>query len=183
MKNNNHSICISIFRLFTKKCERCGIKLEGKDLVLKTDETRYYHYDCFCCHVCNKRILPGDEYGSRDELLFCKEDANIILTTTTNTNNKNQFISNYQTSTISITSDYSTSSCSPSSNSSSSSSIVTSPANYGSRNNLSTSLSVLANSNNCMTNIYATPPTSNSTFLFNNDSYHRLGNADKDGKF
>ena len=122
--------------------------LKRNDLVMRS-KSKIYHYDCFSCHVCNRKLLPGDEYQTRDDILFCKEDAlasitNNPVTISNNNNSSNNtanlmnnslFINNgYGSSTMSITPEHSisSSSYSPSNNSnslSSSSSVIDSPTN------------------------------------------------------
>ena len=33
-----------------------------------------YHIGCFRCAICNKQLIPGDEFALRDDELFCKAD-------------------------------------------------------------------------------------------------------------
>ncbi len=98
--------------------------LKRNDLVMKSRH-KTYHFDCFFCDSCNKKLLPGDEYQMREESLNCKECALITQTNSSSANtinsnqHQNQIFVGYTS--MSITSDNLTS-FSPSTNSSSSSS-------------------------------------------------------------
>jgi hypothetical protein len=102
--------------------------LKRNDLVMKS-KNKTYHFDCFYCDSCNKKLLPGDEYQMREESLNCKECALITqsssltntasLSTINSNQHQNQIYVGYTS--MSITPD-SLTSFSPSTNSSTSSS-------------------------------------------------------------
>jgi len=88
-----------------------------------------YHFDCFFCDSCNKKLLPGDEYQMKEESLNCKDctlitqSSSLTNTTSINTINSNQHQNQIYVgyTSMSITPD-SLTSFSPSTNSSTSSS-------------------------------------------------------------
>lgn len=126
-------------------------------------KSKIYHVECFCCNVCGKKLLPGDEYQLRNELLVCKEDALVHLAQQHHMKSGQQLFlqsSNmaFTNSSMSLTPDNSLKSSSSSSNSSANfspsnnsslSSIVDSPtsAHFVSHNN-STSLTFNNPTNN-----------------------------------
>lgn len=52
--------------------------IKRNDLVMKA-KSKIYHFDCFACSVCSKRLQPGDEYQIKDDLLYCKEDSMLMF--------------------------------------------------------------------------------------------------------
>jgi len=38
-----------------------------------------YHVTCFTCCMCNKTLLPGDFFGMRDNVIYCRDDYEGIL--------------------------------------------------------------------------------------------------------
>lgn len=139
-------------------------------------KTKVFHFECFACNMCSRRLQPGDEYQLKDELLYCKEDALIAssLSSSSNTTNNalvninnshhhhqlylNQINMVVSSSSISLTPENSVhsgtsgSSFSPNTNSSSSS-IVDSPSNYSSHNYSSQSSSSTSTSFNYAYNV------------------------------
>ncbi|RNA27711.1 Insulin enhancer [Brachionus plicatilis] len=109
-------------RLFMVKCVRCGEIVRKNDLVMRS-KSSVYHYNCFSCSVCAKKLQPGDEYQLRDEQIYCKEDA----LGTAHAGSQLYLASVYNT--VAITPDNSVSSSYSPSQNSSSSSVVDSPNN------------------------------------------------------
>lgn len=63
-----------IERLFGAKCVRCDSTFKDSDLVMRSS-AGIFHFDCFRCVTCSKRLLPGDEYSSsKNGNVFCKSD-------------------------------------------------------------------------------------------------------------
>ncbi|CAF0816606.1 unnamed protein product [Brachionus calyciflorus] len=114
-------------RLFMIKCNKCGDIIKKNDLVMKA-KSNIYHYNCFACNTCNKKLLPGDEYQIKDDQLYCKEDA-LNMSYNQGTQLYLSNLNNFQSSTMSITPETSVASSYSPSNNSSSSSIVDSPNN------------------------------------------------------
>ena len=175
-------------RLSSIKCDRCGVNLQRNDLIMKC-KSRIYHMDCFSCSVCHKKLLPGDEFQLKNELLYCKKDA--ILTSTYNhtqlyLTGLNPPSNTFVNSSVSMTPENSinssasmsssTSTFSPSNNSTSScSSVVDSPTNSSGFNTLSsTNSSILLSHSSFNFN-----STTNSYFHLdsnNNNTSHKSGN-------
>ena len=133
---NNKAYCKQDYtRLFVAKCHKCSLCLKRNDLVMKS-KSKVYHLDCFCCNLCSKKLMPGEEYyQAKDGVLYCKEDSASILYSSSYSS-MISFNQQYISSTMSVTpeSSVTSSSFSPctgssSSSSSSSSSLVDSP-NY-----------------------------------------------------
>lgn len=125
---NNKAYCKQDYtRLFTAKCHKCSLSLKRNDLVMKS-KSKVYHLECFCCVICCKKLMPGEEYyQSKEGHLYCKEDSMSILY---NPYTSNPMTYQHLTSTMSITPENSVTSSSFSpcnGSSSSSSSLVDSP--------------------------------------------------------
>lgn len=119
---------------FQKPCDKCGIALKPNDLIMKSKE-KTFHLECFKCQVCFRKLNPGEEYSHIPEtdMLYCRDDAPMSPKFLTNTN---MYYNRFQSS-MSITPENSSSSCSysPSTASSSScSSVMDSPSNFNNMN-------------------------------------------------
>ena len=121
---NGKAYCKSDYaRLFMVKCTRCNSIVRKNDLVMKS-KSSIYHFDCFSCFVCHKKLQPGDEYQLRDEQIYCKEDALSLG----NCQSSQLYLSNIY-NTVPITPENSVSSSYSPSQNSSSSSVIDSPNN------------------------------------------------------
>lgn len=38
-----------------------------------------FHMNCFSCYACTKTLLPGDYFGMRDGLVYCRDDYEAII--------------------------------------------------------------------------------------------------------
>lgn len=61
------------FRLFGTKCEKCGDGFRKTDFVMRAKD-KIYHIDCFRCALCERQLIPGDEFALTEDGLFCKDD-------------------------------------------------------------------------------------------------------------
>lgn len=77
LKDNRVYCKLDYTRINTScKCTRCNQTIKANDLVMKFKTKLNYHLDCFYCDLCNKKLLPGDEFQLKDNnLLLCKEDS------------------------------------------------------------------------------------------------------------
>ncbi|XP_053869909.1 insulin gene enhancer protein ISL-2B-like [Malaclemys terrapin pileata] len=57
-------------RLFSTRCARCRETLLPSDLVLRA-RGAVYHQACFCCSLCQRRLLPGEQFALRPDGLYC----------------------------------------------------------------------------------------------------------------
>lgn len=171
---------------FSMKCDRCCYPIKRNEFYMKSKQ-KLYHYDCFLCNVCNRKLMPGDEYLIKDDMLYCKDDAMAILNNTSSqlylgnlNSNSNHHHAAYLSSTMAITpetSSVSAASFSPSTSSSSSSSIADSPSNstFGHNSSLLMSNNYLFNTSNPYNN-YNLNKQSDGSMLNSNKS------QDQDGK-
>ncbi|XP_060917664.1 LIM homeobox transcription factor 1-beta.1-like [Labrus mixtus] len=60
-------------RLFATKCSGCLEKIAPTELVIRALES-VYHLSCFCCCVCERQLLKGDQFVLKDGQLLCKSD-------------------------------------------------------------------------------------------------------------
>lgn len=122
---------------YQKSCNKCGIALKPNDLIMKSKE-KTFHLECFKCQVCFRKLNPGEEYSHIPEtdMLYCRDDTPVSPKFLANTN---MYYNRFQSSTMSITPENSSSSSScsysPSTASSSScSSVMDSPSNFNNMN-------------------------------------------------
>ncbi|XP_037081153.1 insulin gene enhancer protein ISL-1-like [Pollicipes pollicipes] len=73
-------------RLFGTKCEKCGDGFRKTDFVMRAKD-KIYHIDCFRCALCDRQLVPGDEFALTDEGLFCKDDHQLEKLCENNNNN------------------------------------------------------------------------------------------------
>ena len=128
---NNRAYCKQDYtRLFAIKCNKCNLGLKRNDLIMKS-KSKLYHLECFCCCLCSKKLMPGEEYyQAKDGLLYCKDDSVSILAFNSTNNYSSTTMTPESLLTSSSSSSSSSSSFSPSNGSlSTSSSIVDSPSN------------------------------------------------------
>lgn len=61
-------------RIFGAKCDKCGLGFSRSDFVMRA-KSKIYHIECFRCTLCQRQLVPGDEFALRDDgNLFCKDD-------------------------------------------------------------------------------------------------------------
>ncbi|XP_065068681.1 LIM homeobox transcription factor 1-beta-like isoform X2 [Rhopilema esculentum] len=64
-------------RLFGAKCSTCKQDIAANELVMRAMHN-VYHLHCFKCYECGQSLEKGDEFGLKDDRLFCREDLNGI---------------------------------------------------------------------------------------------------------
>ncbi|CAF1434575.1 unnamed protein product [Didymodactylos carnosus] len=62
-----------ILKLFTSKCSRCHQYFTKNDFVMRA-KYKIYHTECFRCDICDKLLLPGDEYSLKENEIYCRQD-------------------------------------------------------------------------------------------------------------
>ncbi|XP_074546517.1 LIM/homeobox protein LMX-1.2-like [Halichoeres trimaculatus] len=60
-------------RLFSTKCSGCLEKIAPTEFVIRALES-VYHLSCFCCCICERQLLKGDQFVLKDGQLLCKSD-------------------------------------------------------------------------------------------------------------
>lgn len=65
------------FRLFGAKCSTCKQDIAANELVMRALQF-VYHLHCFKCDECGRSLEKGDEFGLKDDHLYCKADLNGI---------------------------------------------------------------------------------------------------------
>ncbi|CAF0962213.1 unnamed protein product, partial [Didymodactylos carnosus] len=60
-------------RLFTSKCSKCHQNFTRNDFVMRA-KYKIYHTECFRCDICDKLLLPGDEYSLKENEIYCRAD-------------------------------------------------------------------------------------------------------------
>ncbi len=151
---NGKPYCKTDYRhLFSTKCDRCMVFLNKEDLVIRS-KSKIFHFDCFSCSICNRKLLPGDEYQLKNDMLFCKEDS--MNQNSNNTSAQLYLSSNFlaqQTSSVGLTPENSIkSSPSPSQI------LLNDDPNYST-----------SNSSSCSSSIVDSPSNNNSNIMNNNN--------------
>ncbi|XP_059351213.1 LIM/homeobox protein lim-7-like isoform X2 [Daphnia carinata] len=76
-------------RLFGAKCDKCGLGFSRSDFVMRA-KSKIYHIECFRCALCQRQLVPGDEFALRDDgNLFCKDDHDQTNNNNSTNNNNN----------------------------------------------------------------------------------------------
>ncbi|XP_043213226.1 insulin gene enhancer protein isl-1-like [Amphibalanus amphitrite] len=73
-------------RLFGTKCEKCGDGFRKTDFVMRAKD-KIYHVECFRCALCERQLVPGDEFALTEHGLFCKDDHQTDKLCENNNNN------------------------------------------------------------------------------------------------
>jgi len=60
-------------RLYGLRCQKCGQAFGKHDYVMRAKDY-LFHPDCFSCVVCNRLLVPGDEFSIKRGQLYCKDD-------------------------------------------------------------------------------------------------------------
>lgn len=67
------------FRRFSIKCcAKCHLGIAANEMVMRARDF-VYHVTCFTCCMCNKTLLPGDYFGMRDSVIYCREDYEGVI--------------------------------------------------------------------------------------------------------
>ena len=70
--------CVTSSRLFGAKCARCNVGFGVADLVMRA-RGLVYHVTCFRCVVCDRQLVPGDEFALSDDGLLCRVDHDSLV--------------------------------------------------------------------------------------------------------
>ncbi|XP_060598268.1 LIM/homeobox protein Lhx9-like [Ruditapes philippinarum] len=60
-------------RFSIKCCAKCRHGIAANEMVMRARDF-VYHVTCFTCFLCNKTLMPGDYFGMRDNMIYCRED-------------------------------------------------------------------------------------------------------------
>jgi len=60
-----------IKRYCSRICTRCHAIIRQDEVILRAKQF-IFHLDCFTCVTCNIPLHPGDEFGLKDDLIFCR---------------------------------------------------------------------------------------------------------------
>ena len=68
-----------VYRRFSIKCcAKCRSGIAANEMVMRARDY-VYHVTCFTCCMCNKTLLPGDYFGMRDSVIYCREDYEGVM--------------------------------------------------------------------------------------------------------
>ncbi|CAF1122952.1 unnamed protein product [Rotaria sp. Silwood1] len=60
-----------IKRYCSRVCTRCHTIIRQDEVILRAKQF-IFHLDCFTCVTCNILLHPGDEFGLKDDLIYCR---------------------------------------------------------------------------------------------------------------
>ncbi|CAF4954021.1 unnamed protein product, partial [Rotaria socialis] len=60
-----------IKRYCSRVCTRCHTIIRQDEVILRAKQF-IFHLDCFTCVTCNILLHPGDEFGLKDDMIFCR---------------------------------------------------------------------------------------------------------------
>ncbi|CAG2241146.1 LHX2_9 [Mytilus edulis] len=67
------------FRRFgVKRCARCHQGIAANELVMKARDL-VYHINCFTCSSCHKALSTGDQFGMKENLIYCRNDYELLF--------------------------------------------------------------------------------------------------------
>ncbi|XP_064649177.1 LIM/homeobox protein Lhx9-like isoform X2 [Lineus longissimus] len=65
-------------RFAVKTCSRCHRGISSNELVMRAKDS-VYHISCFTCASCNKSLTPGEQFGMRDNMVYCRAHYELIM--------------------------------------------------------------------------------------------------------
>lgn len=65
-------------RFGVKRCARCHQGIAANELVMKAREL-VYHISCFTCSSCHKPLSTGDQFGMKENLIYCRDDYELLF--------------------------------------------------------------------------------------------------------
>lgn len=65
-------------RFGVKRCARCHQGIAANELVMKAREL-VYHINCFTCSSCHKALSTGDQFGMKENLVYCRTDYEMLF--------------------------------------------------------------------------------------------------------
>ena len=66
------SLSSSSRRFCSRLCTRCHLNIRQDEVILRAKHF-IFHLDCFTCVTCHQHLHPGDEFGLKDESIFCRQ--------------------------------------------------------------------------------------------------------------
>ncbi|KAL5011794.1 hypothetical protein ScPMuIL_010345 [Solemya velum] len=65
-------------RYAIKRCGRCHMGIAANELVMRAKDL-VYHMSCFSCASCNKTLATGDQFGMKENLVYCRTDYELLF--------------------------------------------------------------------------------------------------------
>ncbi|XP_013402765.1 LIM/homeobox protein Lhx9 isoform X2 [Lingula anatina] len=65
-------------RFGIKRCARCHLVISPNELVMRARDL-VYHLTCFTCVTCNRGLTPGDQFGMKDTMIYCRTHYELML--------------------------------------------------------------------------------------------------------
>ncbi|XP_032993566.1 LIM/homeobox protein Lhx2 isoform X2 [Lacerta agilis] len=58
-------------RFSVQRCARCHLGISASEMVMRARES-VYHLNCFTCQSCGKVLTTGDQFGMKDNVVYCR---------------------------------------------------------------------------------------------------------------
>ncbi|XP_025113346.1 LIM/homeobox protein Lhx9-like [Pomacea canaliculata] len=65
-------------RFAMKRCSRCHQGISANELVMRARD-QVFHLMCFSCTACHRTLTPGEEFGLRDNQVYCRTDYELMF--------------------------------------------------------------------------------------------------------
>ncbi|XP_014664436.1 PREDICTED: LIM/homeobox protein Lhx9-like [Priapulus caudatus] len=65
-------------RFSVKRCSRCHMGISANELVMRAKEL-VYHLSCFTCASCNKALTPGEHFGMKENMVYCRTHYEFMM--------------------------------------------------------------------------------------------------------
>ncbi|CAG5119719.1 unnamed protein product, partial [Candidula unifasciata] len=65
-------------RFAVKNCARCQTPISANELIMRAKE-QVFHLTCFSCTACNRTLKSGEQYGLKDNLIYCRMDYELMF--------------------------------------------------------------------------------------------------------
>ncbi|CAF1657346.1 unnamed protein product, partial [Adineta ricciae] len=64
--------CINMRKSSSQTCARCQHLIQPDDTILRAEQY-VFHIDCLTCIVCDMHLHSGDEFGIRENMIYCRD--------------------------------------------------------------------------------------------------------------
>ncbi|XP_059155484.1 LIM/homeobox protein Lhx9-like [Physella acuta] len=65
-------------RFAVKNCARCQMPISANELIMRAKD-QVFHLTCFACTACNRTLKSGEQYGLKDNLIYCRMDYELMF--------------------------------------------------------------------------------------------------------
>ncbi|XP_074655751.1 LIM/homeobox protein Lhx9-like [Tubulanus polymorphus] len=65
-------------RFAVKRCARCHMGIAANELVMRAKDC-VYHISCFTCASCHQSLTPGEQFGMKDSMIYCRAHYELLI--------------------------------------------------------------------------------------------------------